>query len=128
MAGLREMLAVIAAMNPDTKKPLFKGVIGRDVTAQQAAIMPNLNDPAQRAALMSFIQAREKTKITPQGITPGDFGFIITPGTNGLNSTATGIDTMIYSGKGTITIGYRIALPLALPDDHTDKTQVEVKQ
>jgi beta-lactamase regulating signal transducer with metallopeptidase domain len=128
MAGLREMLATIAAMHPDEKTPLYTGVVGRDTSPARIAFMPNLTDGAQQAALMSFIQARARTRITPQSITPGDFGFILLPAGNVNKQTVAGIDTMIYSGKGTMTIGYRICLPLTLPNDRHDATQVEVKQ
>jgi beta-lactamase regulating signal transducer with metallopeptidase domain len=123
MAGCREMLQVLAAMHLDASKPLYSGTIGREVMPRQVAYMPNLDDPDQRSALLKFMEVRERTKITPASIKPGDFGFIVTPA-GMMHDVATGIDAMIYSGHNSMTIGYRIALPITLTDDRRDKTQV----
>lgn len=130
LLGLQEMLAAIAAcpLNKDAALPQGK-VIGRDVTPAQIAIMPDLNDLRQRQLLANFLNVYDRIKIKPQDVVSGDFGFIIIPSWNpkGANSVgAAGADMMLYLGKGSIGVGYQLALPLGLPDDRSNKTVIQL--
>jgi hypothetical protein len=127
MSGLRELLAVVAAIPGDKSRPLYSGGIGGNVSPAQIALMPDPRDSGQRPLLNDFLQAWPR-RITPAEIQPGDFGFILQADNRpefGGNQVRAGIH--IYGGKGSISFGYWIALPLALPDDRRDKTQVEVE-
>jgi beta-lactamase regulating signal transducer with metallopeptidase domain len=128
--GLRELLAVIAAIPLDKETALPSGkVIGRDVTPAQVAVMPDLNDLHQRQLLTEFLRVYDRIKIEPQNVISGDFGFIVVPSGRNPNDApevgATSAGIMLYMGKGSIGVGYQVALPLALPEDRWNKTRVE---
>ena len=130
LLGLQEILAAIAACPINKDAPLPQGkVIGRDVTPAQVAIMPDLNDLRQRQLLANFLNVYDRIKIKPQDVVSGDFGFIIIPSMrpkSANNTGAAGADVMLYLGKGSMGVGYQLALPLALPDDRRDKTAIEL--
>jgi beta-lactamase regulating signal transducer with metallopeptidase domain len=126
MSGLRELLALVAAIPGDKTKPLYDGIIGGNVPPSRYATMPDLANVEQRALLDDFVQAWQR-KIDPAGIKQDDWGIILQadhrPEYVG-NQVRTGIH--IYQGKGTISFGYWIALPLVIQDDRRDRTIVEI--
>src|SRR5262249_6680780 len=128
MAGLRELLAFAATSHVNKSDLIHHGeaVLGRDVTFEQAAIKPDLLVPRGRVLMDAFLEAfnREYRKRFVNGV-----GFIFmsqTPRRSEEAGHAMQVAITLQEGN-TMWMGYLLDMPLSLPDDRRDRTQVEVE-
>jgi RNA polymerase sigma factor (sigma-70 family) len=124
LIGLRALLTAVTAMPVDKNMSIWMGPI---TDARRAAILPDLRDVRQRALLQSFAEVFDPKLFTNPNLV--EFGVVFQCSSK--DAVASRIEVCIYqknkSAEQSIRFGYRIALPVSLPDDRRDKTIVRVE-
>lgn len=129
LAGLRETLACAAAATRDPDQPLWTGPITSPTenNIDRLALRPDPGSPRQRALLEAFAESFTR-KIDPKELTSGSFGFIIVPEMARLadpgSASKLQIDVMVTPTPRSLGAGYLLNIPLVLPEDRRDRTQV----
>jgi beta-lactamase regulating signal transducer with metallopeptidase domain len=125
LIGLHEAMEAMAAAPGDKDAPPYPGVISPD-NPGPSVITPDIADPHQRALLADYGRLE---KVPADELASGKFGFIMLPNERTVPDGATKINVGIetyYPLAKSIHAGYLLTVPLTLPEDHRDKTQIEV--
>ena len=125
LAGLRMMLAVMANSPVDRKAPIYAGRVQPATdNSRRATVKPNLADPRMNAFFKALLAEHFPDLLNHPNL--ADVGLIIVPARPDSKATESVMVATLFPFGDGIRMGYLFNLPLVLPEDHRDKTEVRV--